>query len=95
MLSRCANPACGAPFRYLKEGAVYIAEWANEGDTCELGNPAGSLNGRWSRREMYWLCSNCNRSLLLIANGGQVLTRPRDGALQNDDRVLRPMKIAV
>ncbi len=95
MLSRCANPACGAPFRYLNQGMVYLAEWANEGDACELADPAGPLNKRWGRREMYWLCSTCNRTLTLIANGGQVVARPRDQVLGNDDRLLRPLKIAV
>ena len=25
MLSKCANPGCGAPFRYLNEGTVYTS----------------------------------------------------------------------
>ena len=32
MLSKCANPGCGAPFRYLNEGKVYVADYFDEGD---------------------------------------------------------------
>ena len=95
MLSKCANPNCGVPFRYLKEGTVYIAEWANEGDACELAESAVPLNKGWGRREMFWLCSNCNRSLTLITKGREVVTTTREQVLGNDERLLRPLKIAV
>ena len=95
MLSKCANPDCGARFRYLKEGTVYIAEWPNEGDTCELTSSAGPLHVRWERREMFWLCSDCNRKLTLIAEGTQVIAKPRAKISAPGDRVLRALKIAV
>lgn len=95
MLSRCANPACGAPFRYLKEGTVYMAEWPKEGDACALTRVPGPLARSQGRREMFWLCSACNRSLTLMADGKGVVTARRNEVLENDERLLRPLKIAV
>ncbi len=95
MLSKCANPDCEARFRYLKEGTVYIAEWPNEGDSCELTESAGPLHHRWERREMFWLCSDCNRSMILISKGKEVVAMPRAKVPAKDDRVLRVLKIAV
>jgi hypothetical protein len=95
MLSKCANPNCGVPFRYLKEGTVFIAEWANAGDACELTDPARALTKRWGHREMFWLCTNCSDSLTLITKGRQVVAAPREQILKNDERLLRPLKIAV
>ena len=94
MLSRCANPECGAPFRYLREGTVYLAEWPNKGDACELTDFAGPWDHPRGRREMFWLCGACNRSLTLLADGNNVVTAPREQVLENDDRLLRPLKIA-
>lgn len=95
MLAKCANPECGARFRYLNEGTVYLAEWPNEGDTCELSDSDGLVNHRVGRREMFWLCSTCNRQLTLIADGDRAIVALRDEVRENDDRLLRPMKIAV
>lgn len=95
MLSRCANSACGAPFRYLKEGTVYMAEWANEGDACDLTRVPGPMARSRGRREMFWLCSGCSRKLTLMVDGNHVVTRARDEVPENDGRLLRPLKIAV
>ncbi len=95
MLAKCANPECGARFRYLTEGTVYLAEWPNEGDTCGLSDWDGPLNRCLGRREMFWLCTACDRRLTLIAEAGRVVPTPRSQVQENDDRILRPMKIAV
>jgi len=75
MLSRCANPGCGKPFRYLKEGLMFVAEWANAGESCELSDFAS--NEQWGRREMFWLCDECSRTLTLTVKGSEVVAIPR------------------
>lgn len=53
MVSRCANPSCGAPFRYLHEGHVFRFasevrchdEWKCEGPHIHY----------------FWLCDSCER----------------------------------
>ncbi len=45
MVSRCANPDCGAPFLYLREGKLVAVRRAGE--------------GHGSRVEFFWLCGMC------------------------------------
>ena len=94
MLSKCANPGCGTRFRYLNEGMVYLAEWPHEGDTCDIGNAAAPARKPMRRREMFWLCSTCNRKLTLITTGSRVIAIARELVTENDERMLRALKIA-
>lgn len=92
MLSRCANPGCGKPFRYLNEGQMFVAEWANTGDTCELSDPAASLHKQWGRREMFWLCDSCSRTLTLMVKGSEVVTMPRTKVPPPGEHRLRELR---
>jgi len=94
MLSRCANPACGAPFRYLNEGKVFVAEWANAGDACDLTESAVPSNKPWGRREMFWLCSACQKRMQLVAKGNQVTAAPLGQPAGKGERVLREIRIS-
>ncbi len=70
MLSKCANPSCSAPFRYLHEGKLFrVARRVN-------GN--GSANG-WESKppqqlEYYWLCDSCASQMTIM--------RAEDGGIQ-------------
>jgi hypothetical protein len=46
MVSRCANPDCGAPFLYLRPGKLFVM-------------PRSGFSTRRSRVEYFWLCGNC------------------------------------
>jgi hypothetical protein len=58
MLYKCANEACSAPFRRLREGKLFQVE-------TEYFTPANSLEPLqrrqrpWRRVEHYWLCDAC------------------------------------
>lgn len=93
MLSKCANPGCGAPFRYLNEGTVYVGEWCQDGDVCGLTESAHLSGKRWSRLEMFWLCTACNRTLTLTVKGNEVVAIPR-AKLLTGDRPLRELRIS-
>jgi hypothetical protein len=54
MLQKCANPACAAPFRSLREGKLFLAE-----------NHAAELGDRKLRREHFWLCVACSAQFTL------------------------------
>ncbi len=64
MLSKCANPSCSAPFRYLHEGKMFQL------DMEVMRGPEVRHQGRklvskqkWSRKiEHYWLCNACASS---------------------------------
>ena len=43
MVSQCANPGCGAPFLYFRDGRLFAAPRKN--------SPAGI--------EYFWLCAHC------------------------------------
>ena len=76
MLAKCANPICGAHFRYLSQGRVfnvplYGTESANGTDTIP----------KWraypQRVEHYWMCTTCLMTLTLVMRKGIVEVRPR------------------
>ena len=55
MLSKCANPACSTPFRYLRDGKVFEIDSTHERNT------------RSARRvEFFWLCGECSLQLTVI-----------------------------
>jgi hypothetical protein len=72
MLSKCANPACFAPFLRLTEGKLFQVETHLE--------PSSRLDE--SRRkpprrtEYYWLCAECCRFLTLASKEGTIITIP-------------------
>ena len=60
MLQKCANPACTAPFRSLREGKLFLAEMhrpRNQVYTVE--------NVRKLRHEHFWLCESCSSHFTL------------------------------
>lgn len=70
MLSKCANPACPTPFRYLRDGHVYQFERPVE--------PAESGPRQARRLEYFWLCGPCSQTLTLaLDERGQVSVAPR------------------
>ena len=59
MLSKCANPACSRPFRYLREGKLF------EIDSTQMEEPvSGKKPVR--RVEFFWLCGDCSAELTVI-----------------------------
>lgn len=73
MVRKCANPECGTPFRYFREGKLF---------RFELSVPstlAGVKSGRetYRRIEDFWLCGSCASKMTLIWEKGMgVTTRP-------------------
>lgn len=76
MLSKCANPACFARFRYLHEGRIFNIEIKKESS-----NYHAQL-----RIEHFWLCESCARMLKVVWKDGTVSTRPRYLALPSPTR---------
>jgi hypothetical protein len=76
MVSKCANPACTASFRYLRQGRLFLVESAP-------GLAAEALDvelGRQSRRlEYFWLCHACCRSLNIVMENGSVKLVEKSG----------------
>ena len=64
MLSKCANPICVVPFRYLREGKIFNVE-------IKKTDKFGQL-----KIEHFWLCESCSKTLKVIVENGTVVTRP-------------------
>lgn len=65
MLSKCANPACSARFRYLHEGRIF-----------NLASREGMASGNFSI-EHYWLCNVCVVTLKVTLEDGSMRVAPR------------------
>lgn len=56
MVNQCANPECGKPLHYLREGRVYVFDV-----TRYVSAPAEKAR----RMEHFWLCGACSDIYLL------------------------------
>lgn len=66
MLSKCANPACLARFRYLREGKIFNIEIKAPGD-AEVARFKDKI-------EHFWLCESCARVMKVVWVNGVVTT---------------------
>jgi hypothetical protein len=70
MVSNCANPACGTPLRYLRDGRIFQFE------VKALAPPGGGeVGGVLARKTLsrqvwhFWLCGQCSANMTLEFNG--------------------------
>lgn len=71
MVSRCANPACLAPLRYLRDGRLFQFEIRS---LIVPGLKAARAKTRAdSSRQVshFWLCGQCSSNLTLTFDGTQ------------------------
>ncbi len=71
MVSNCANPNCGKPLHYLREGRIYVFDV-----------PAGTddVSGKRTRRlEHFWLCGACAQTMVMqqSTEGIRAVSRPQ------------------
>jgi len=69
MVNQCANPQCGKPLHYLREGRIYV---------FDVPSSAASAEGKRSRRmEHFWLCGSCAKTLVMEQTAEGVRAVPR------------------
>jgi hypothetical protein len=71
MLSKCANPACSASFRYLHQGRIF---------SLLPGPGCYGVNAVWDHRlerhvERYWLCDSCSQTMTVCRVHGHAVVR--------------------
>ena len=67
-MTKCANPACSARFRYLHEGKLIVIE--PKPDLSMRAPPADSdYLGRSHAPQYFWLCSSCCRAMTVQPDG--------------------------
>ena len=65
MVSQCANPACAAPLRHLREGRLFQFE-VRSFSVPGFRQPGETPKGRGSRQVTHlWLCGQCSSNLTL------------------------------
>lgn len=66
MVNNCANPQCGKPLHYLRDGRIFVF------------NVPGALLGPDGKRtphvEHYWLCGDCSPSMLVECGPDSVVS---------------------
>lgn len=64
MLSKCANPDCGASFHYLGEGKLYEIRYDAESAVRQVLPPKKAAG----RSERFWLCDQCSEHMTLAVD---------------------------
>jgi hypothetical protein len=78
MVSKCANPACTAPFRFLHQGKVFRVETQPKSSPSLYDSPQKAAR----QVEFFWLCERCSSLMTLAVEKGGVKVRPRLQALR-------------
>jgi hypothetical protein len=64
MISRCANPACSVPLRYLRDGRLFQFEVRSR--SLASFEQQAPRHGKASRQiAHFWLCGHCAETLTL------------------------------
>ncbi len=66
MISRCENPECGRPFKYLHQGKVFILQQESE----VQGAHADLIE------KLYFLCADCARTHTIVFRDGRPTVVP-------------------
>lgn len=92
MVSKCANPACSAPFHYLREGKIFRIEIeatppmdCEEAEFSDGGKVPFLVGSRKPIRKLehFWLCGPCSQNMSLLFdkdNGVTVKAKQRTRA---------------
>ncbi|HET9792134.1 MAG TPA: hypothetical protein VFR08_12585 [Candidatus Angelobacter sp.] len=66
MVSKCANPSCGALFRSLRSGKLFLVDLPRY-SSKPGGENGGTFPGRTA--EYFWLCDQCCAELTVVVDG--------------------------
>ena len=73
MVAKCANPNCGVPFRYFRDGKLFRFDLRAPSTPARV-EPDSTAH---RRVEDFWLCGTCASKMTLISGDGVgVRTRP-------------------
>lgn len=70
MLSKCANPACSAPFHYLRDGRLFQIE-SGSGSQHSAGTQFVANPKHPHKVEFFWLCADCAVTMTLAFQRGK------------------------
>jgi hypothetical protein len=64
MISKCANPDCATPFRYMRDGRLFRVDRDRSGHLVP-GPFLRAGNGLPHHLEHFWLCGQCCQRMTL------------------------------
>jgi len=82
MVSKCANSACSATFRYLHQGTLFHVEIASAG-------PEKAGNYETATLERFWLCAECSRKMTVVSDPTGILVVPLQQRSTPEKRAIR------
>jgi hypothetical protein len=59
MVNQCANPTCGKPLHYLREGRIFVF------DMPDPNVPVPVPGGRTRHLRHFWLCGVCSETMVM------------------------------
>jgi hypothetical protein len=59
MVNQCANPSCGKPLHYLREGRIFVF------DLPDPDVPVPTPGGHSRRLQHFWLCGPCSETMVI------------------------------
>lgn len=65
VVNKCANPSCGASFRYLRGGKLFLLDLHRP----SFGSGPGSAPVEKRAVEYFWLCDRCSSELTVTVDG--------------------------
>lgn len=75
MLSKCANPRCGARFHYLNIGRLFVLRSRKSRASDQ---PSSDAEGEFEPIRYFWLCAACSQTLTIQASGsGRMRIAPK------------------
>ena len=69
MVSKCANPACSATFRYLHDGRLFHVAIESAASERAASYETATL-------ERFWLCGECSRKMTVVSDPAGILVVP-------------------
>jgi hypothetical protein len=71
MVSKCANPECSSPFRYLRDGKLFRVDLEKLNGQAAAASDSDKI---WHRVEHFWLCGRCASTMTLVEEKGKGIT---------------------
>lgn len=69
MVTKCANPSCENPFRYLRKGKLFLLEKPPITLISVLSPPEAEFRQSAPRGEYFWLCDECAQNMTVTSDG--------------------------
>ena len=63
MITNCANPKCGVPFRYFRDGKLFVIDrntHSADSHSCAFDTSSNT------DLQHYWLCGTCCKTMSIV-----------------------------